>query len=135
MGDDVDLHVVEPDALVLICRAHEAAVVGLVSDLHHQRLPHVARSILAPRAGPRCEADGSFAGDLTSAGDKEVDRQSDHTHRRAAKQIDIMNAVVITRAWAFGSSLMAAEIEYSLWPSSARLSSPSGETQNAVFEL
>ena len=35
-----------------------------------------------------------------------------------------MKAVAITRAWVFGSSLMAAEIEYSLWPSSAGLSSP-----------
>ena len=30
-------------------------------------------------------ADGSFADDLASAGDEEVDRQSDHAHRRDCK--------------------------------------------------
>ena len=41
-----------------------------------------------------------------------------------AKQIDVKNAVAITYAWVFGSSLMAAEIEDSLWSSKRDLSSP-----------
>jgi hypothetical protein len=40
VGDRVDLDVVEPDALVLVVRSHEAAVVGLVGDLDH-RLPPI----------------------------------------------------------------------------------------------
>jgi hypothetical protein len=41
-----------------------------------------------------------------------------------AKQIDVRNAVAITKAWVLGSSLMAAEIEYSLWSHAAPLSTP-----------
>src|SRR5690349_20540888 len=52
-----------------------------------------------------------------------------------AKQIDVRNAVAITKAWVFGSSLMAAEIEDSLWSRTGHLSTPWGETSRATFEL
>ena len=41
-----------------------------------------------------------------------------------AKQIDVKNAVAITYAWVLGSSLMAAEIEDSLWSRKHCLSIP-----------
>src|SRR5690242_10006608 len=59
-----------------------------------------------------------------------------------AKQIDVRNAVAITKARVFGSSLMAAEIEDSLseiedslWSRTGHLSTPWGETSRATFEL
>jgi hypothetical protein len=36
MCDEVDLDVVEPDPIVLVGRADEAAVIGLVADLDHR---------------------------------------------------------------------------------------------------
>src|SRR5262245_25651243 len=57
VGDQVNLEVVEPDALVLVVRPHEAAVVGLVGDLDH------AASL--PRVGvpdPRTEGMGVWVG-------------------------------------------------------------------------
>jgi hypothetical protein len=52
-----------------------------------------------------------------------------------AKQIDVRNAVAITKAWVFGSSLMAAEIEGLTVVQDGSSVDPLGRNQSCYFRV